>query len=494
MKRARLCIVFALLAGFSLHGQVAPSLVVQDIAGGTSFAPGSLAEVDASFYLGTSPTVTVAGQNAYVVSFNTDQIEIQIPVTAPIGANITVAAAGWEQSASFPITVSQYAPILMPQAVGASTVSAWHSDASPVSPAAPAMPNETINMYAVGLGPTTPVIPTGGTGNAQTTTVPSVTLASKQVTVWHATLGMASAGVYQVYFTVPANIPSGNQNVSMSIGAGTSNALTLAVGPNPAISAVLNNYSFILPGTPDYANYGIAPGSIFSIFGSGMATPGVQPVLQDSTNGLPLTLNGASIAITVAGITSYPALYFASATQIAAVLPSNTPPGTATITVTYNAMTSAPATFQVVPSALGFATMSENGIGEMIATDANYNLISPTNSAATSQIITLWGSGLGADIAVSDTTYVGPHQITNIPLTVYVGGSPLQVVWAGRSGYPGLDQINVQLPAQSSPEWDPVFIGGCAAQLIAASGSNNVPSNTVTLPVGSAGGACIPPS
>lgn len=35
----------------------------------------------------------------------------------------------------------------------------------------------------------------------------------------------------------------------------------------PAIAAVMNNYSWMLPGLP---NYGIAPGSIFTIFGTGM--------------------------------------------------------------------------------------------------------------------------------------------------------------------------------------------------------------------------------
>src|ERR1017187_605404 len=179
----------------------------------------------------------------------------------------------------------------------------------------------------------------------------------------------------------------------------------------PAITAVLNNYSYILPGP---VNYGIAPGSIFVIFGSGMATPGVQAVLQDSTKGLPLKLNGASLTVTVAGNTVYPAFYYATATQIAAALPSNTPLGNATMTVTYNGIASVPATFPVVRSALGIASMSGDGTGPVMATDANYNFISPTNSAAAGQIITLWGTGLGAGPADSDTTYTPtPHQSTH---------------------------------------------------------------------------------
>jgi len=387
----------------------------------------------------------------------------------------------------------------VPQAGGASPVSAWHSDGTPVSPSAPAMPGETISMNAVGLGPTNPVIPTGGTGYAQTTTVPSVTVGGNQCKVLNATYGVDGVGIYQVYFTVPANAPSGNQNVSLSIGGVTTNTLALTVGPAPAISAVLNNYSFVLPGAAS-GNYGIAPGSIFVIFGSGMATPGAPAVLQDSTKGLPSTLNGASVAVTVAGVTLQPALYYATPTQIAAVLPSNMPLGAGTVTVTYDEMTSTPATTQVVQSAPGLATMSGDGTGQVMATDANYNFISPTASAASGQIITLWGSGLGADIEESDTTYSAPNQIPNsrIPLTIHIGGEPGTVIWAGRSGYPGLDQINVQLPVEPALGSGSYLAipAGCAVSLTAVGGAvgGGLASNSVTLPVALSGGACMLPS
>ena len=497
MKRACLRIVLALLAGFALHGQGFYIAGVQDVAGGANFAPGSLANLFCGslgfFTVGGSTLVaTVGGLNAATVSISGCEMAIQIPVNAPVGANIPVEVAG----ATFPITVSQYAPILVPQAVGASTVSAWHSDGTPVSPAAPAMPNETIDMYAAGLGATNPVIPTGGSGYAQTTTVPTVTLGGNQCAVQHAVLGVAGVGIYQVYFTMPANAPSGAQNVSVGIGGATSNTLALAVGPAPAVSAVLNNYSYVLPGA---ANYGIAPGSIFVIFGSGMATPGAPAVLQDSSKGLPFTLNGASAAVTVAGVTEQAALYYATQAQIAAVLPSNMPLGAGTVTVTYDGMTSEPAPTQVAQSALGLATMSGDGTGQLMATDANYKFISPTNSAASGQIITLWGSGLGADIEASDTTYSAtPHQITNIPLTIYLGGVQATVIWAGRSGYPGLDQINVQVPVEPALGSGSYLAipAGCAVSLTAVGGAvgGGLASNSVTLPVALSGGACMLPS
>ena len=116
----------------------------------------------------------------------------------------------------------------------------------------------------------------------------------------------------------------------------------------PVIAQILNNSSLTPPGMP---NYGIAPSSIFVVQGSGLADPG-NPVLQDSSAGLPLTLNGASITVVVGGVTTHPALYYTSLAQLAAVLPAATPVGTGTLTVNYRGTNSAPAPIQVVASAI----------------------------------------------------------------------------------------------------------------------------------------------
>lgn len=150
--------------------------------------------------------------------------------------------------------------------------------------------------------------------------------------------------------------------------------------------------------------------------------------------------------------------------------------------------------------------MSGDGTGPVMATDANYNFISPTNSAAAGQIITFWGTGVGASPSDSDTTYTAtPHQITSVPLTFFFGSQQATVVWAGRSGYPGLDQINVQVPVPSytpascnnitctNATWVELPLG-CAISLSAADVDSGVGSNTVTLPTSMTGGACTLPS
>jgi uncharacterized protein (TIGR03437 family) len=248
----------------------------------------------------------------------------------------------------------------------------------------------------------------------------------------------------------------------------------------PAIARIQNNYSYILHNFP---NYGIAPGALFIIAGTGLANPGAAILQSSASPGLPLSLNGASVSVTVNGITTHPALYYATPTQIAAVLPSGTPAGTGTLTVTYNGTSSPPATIQVVASALGLDTYYGSGTGLGVATDATGALINYANSAAPGQILTLWGSGLGADSADSDTTFTpAPHSV-NVPLQIYIGGVPAQIGYQGASGYPGLNQINVTIPASVPP--------GCHVSVVAISGA--MVSNTVTLPVAAGGGACSDP-
>ena len=249
----------------------------------------------------------------------------------------------------------------------------------------------------------------------------------------------------------------------------------------PVITAIQNNYSNVGLGLP---NYGIAPSTIFVIYGTGLADPTAQAALQSSASpGIPLTLNGASITVTVNGVTTHPAMYYAVATQIAAVLPANTPVGNGTLTVTYNGLTSAAFTIQVVQSALGLDTLNGLPSGLAVATNSSGNVFNYNTSAAPNQVITLWGSGLGADSADSDTVFATSPHAVNAGLIIYIGGIQAQIQYAGSSGYPGLTQINVEVPANVIP--------GCGVPVIGVVGT--FVSNTVTIPVGANGGVCPDP-
>lgn len=253
-------------------------------------------------------------------------------------------------------------------------------------------------------------------------------------------------------------------------------ALICSAAAQPTITTLQNNYGNIQPGLP---NYGIAPASLFVIYGTGLSDPG-SPVLQSSAApGLPTSLNHSSISVTVNGVTTAPGIYYTSPTQIAAVLPSTTPAGTGTITVTYNGVASSPATILVPKSAFGIDSLSGTGTGGIVATVGS-SVILPTASASPGQVITIWGSGLGADTANDDKTY--PLKQDNLNnAQVYVGGVLASVQYAGRSQYPGVDQVNAVVPS----------VSGCENSVVVI--ANGVSSNFGTLPVNPGGGVCSDP-
>src|SRR5579872_3752048 len=248
----------------------------------------------------------------------------------------------------------------------------------------------------------------------------------------------------------------------------------------PTITSILNNSSTIPVG---FSNSGVAPSTLFVIKGTGMATPGSVPVLQDSTKGLPTTLNGSSLSVSAGGNTYTPAIYYSSPTQIAAVLPAAVPVGQATLTVSYNGTPSAAASFTVVQTAYGISNY--NGNTAVVQDAVSGALITPTSSAKPGQVIIIWGTGLGSDPADSDTTYTSSPHAISVSLKAYIGGVPVtDIAYAGQSVYPGVHVIGLTIP--------PGVLTGCVVPVIIVTG-NNIVSNTPTMPVMANGGTCSDP-
>ena len=278
---------------------------------------------------------------------------------------------------------------------------------------------------------------------------------------------------------------NGNHFAKLKVNAITAASITLefvtygvaaTAAGTPTITKVLNNSSQTAPGFP---NYGVAPSSIFIVQGNALADE-AQLVLQSSAPpGLPLNLNGASLSVTVAGVTVRPPIYYTSPGQIAAVLPARTPIGTGTITVTHGGVASAPSPIQVVPAAVGFNMYN----GKLaVATDgATGSLITFTNSATPGQAIVLWATGLGSDPADSDSVFSSSPNAVNTAMELYVGGVRATILYQGSAGYPGVNQINISIP-NGVP-------AGCWIPVAAVTGT--VVSNVVTIPINPGGGVCL---
>jgi uncharacterized protein (TIGR03437 family) len=250
-------------------------------------------------------------------------------------------------------------------------------------------------------------------------------------------------------------------------------------GPGvPTVTKLVNNYANIDPAAP---NYGISPGSLLVIKGFNLSAAGSPLVLQDPSKALPNTLYGATVSVTVGGTTVQPAFYYAFPTQLAVVLPSSTPVGTGTLTVTYSNQTSAPVPLTVVSSAFGLDTY---GGGLAAVTDnLDGHLITASNSAKPGETVLFWGSGVGAN--KKDTDVSPPTNFDDLSgiTAFYLGGAQVPVIYQGRSSYQGVDQVAITIPSNAPT--------GCAVSVVAVSGS--LVSNFATIPVASGGGTCVDP-
>jgi len=252
-------------------------------------------------------------------------------------------------------------------------------------------------------------------------------------------------------------------------------AYSVAAAPNIGTDAIVNAASSLPSGFP---NSGIAQGAIFSIYGTDLGPSSSPPLSFPLQN----TLGGVSVNVTVNG-TSVGALpLYVGTGQINAILPSTTPVGKGTLIVSYNGQTSNAAPIQVVASSFAAFTASQTGSGPAIVTTPQFNLVTLTSSAKPGDILILWGTGLGP---VSGNEAAGPlpGDLTNLNVSVYVGGKPSNVTYRGRSGCcAGLDQIVFQIPDG---------VSGCYVPLAVRVG--NVISNFPSLSVSANGGICSDP-
>lgn len=249
-------------------------------------------------------------------------------------------------------------------------------------------------------------------------------------------------------------------------------------GQAPVVTSIQNPASNILPGLP---NFGIAQGQIFVIYGSNL---GPATLVQPTALPWPTTLSGTAVKFTQAGSSFNAPLIYTSKTQIAGVIPSNVPVNTGaaltTVQVTFNGVVSNPFSTRVVDSNFGISTVNTSGTGTAVVTDPNYNLVTAKNPAGPGKDYVIWGTGLGK--ANSDDNLATNGDL-GTPIHVFVGGVEAIIKYRGRSGAPGLDQINFLMP-QGVP-------AGCYVSLMVQTDTTPVRvSNGPTIPVSNSGGTC----
>lgn len=237
-------------------------------------------------------------------------------------------------------------------------------------------------------------------------------------------------------------------------------------------NGVLNSASYLTPGLPAS---GIAQGSLFVVFGTGL---GPANLVQANQFPLPTALAGTSIMVTAGGVSKPALMVYTYATQVAAIMPSSMPVGAATITLTYNNQAGQPAPVQIVSSAFGIYTYNSRGTGQAIATDANYGVNTIIHTFHPGDLAILWGTGLGPITSPDENA----PPVGDVPgdLQVIVGNTAANIYYRGRSGCcSGVDQVMFYIPAG---------LEGCAVPVAVKSGG--VISNIATLAISSEGQTC----
>jgi uncharacterized protein (TIGR03437 family) len=238
----------------------------------------------------------------------------------------------------------------------------------------------------------------------------------------------------------------------------------------PSITGVYNAASWLPTSLP---NSGVAQGALFTIYGSGLGPATIQ---RAESFPLPTTqgLAGTSITVTVGAVTENCIMLYTLAIQVAAVLPSATPVGTGTLTVTYQGAKSTIA-IQVIAAGFGTFTLNENGNGPAVVTDANFNPITYVNAAHPGDTLVLWGTGLGA--VTGDETEPPVTGDLGTGVQVFIENQPATVLYGGRSSSAGVDQVNFIVPQGIS--------GGCKTSIaVLVKGVVGNVTSTAIMPAG----------
>jgi len=175
----------------------------------------------------------------------------------------------------------------------------------------------------------------------------------------------------------------------------------------------------------------VSPGKIVVLYGTGLG----PSQLSAEPAGTAVSFNGIAAAV-----------LYASATQIAAVVPYAVSGTTAQVTVAYRGDVSAAFTVPVAASAPSLFTLNQAGWGQAAAIHADGTANTAANPVRIGGFISLYATGEGQTGPTTPPRPILPVRVTigGIPALIqYAGGAPGQVA--------GLMQVNVQIPSGVRP-------------------------------------------
>ena len=215
----------------------------------TTLAPGGLVSIfgtnlakvaaDLSGWKGASlpdyfngVAVTVGGQRARLLYVSPGQINAQLAFETPTGKQGLAVNNGNGPGFPLTVTVAPVAPALFFNSAG--VIALKNVNFSLVGPDNPARTDDTVILYATGLGQTTPALASGALPPASplsNTDTAAVTIGGTSAVVVYSIASPGFAGLYQVAVKIPGGLAAGSVPVVLSIGQAASAPMMLSVKP-----------------------------------------------------------------------------------------------------------------------------------------------------------------------------------------------------------------------------------------------------------------------
>lgn len=417
-----------------------------------------------------SASVTVNNRTVPVRMAYPTQLVTYIPVDqAPGQVSVVVRNHQGLSSAAFTVAADLYAPGIQKLGDVSGSILGFFSDTylQLIGRVHPAVPGRELTMYALGLGPTTPQVPTGEIGAAPVTTMPSaVRVGNGAVPALSVGLGcgvLCEPGVYLVRFVLPADTPFGDQLVSIEIAGKRSDPVTLVVGP--ATGGPVVGY---LQSTLDPSVRTLSPGMMASVAGAGFLSNlggggpcTIEPSYWPTTcQGVTVTINGSKAAI----------LALAS-NAITLQIPFEVSPGPATLTVERvdgaQTLKSTPFSFTLDALSPTLPVNLPSKYTAIVIQDSG-GIATATNPLLPGDSIFIFADGLGQTNPpmVTGFSQTRPAQTILTP-SVTIGGKPLLgVVAEVIPGMIGSYRVTAKVPTGIATGDQPVIleIGGKKSQ------------------------------
>jgi uncharacterized protein (TIGR03437 family) len=188
----------------------------------------------------------------------------------------------------------------------------------------------------------------------------------------------------------------------------------------------------------------LAPGAIFSLYGTALAPPGYSNEVTTTT--WPRSMD--AVSVTINGVAA--PLYYVSSTQINGQIPFETAPGTATAMIAVNGSQPAQITFPV--AAAQPDVLVQGGGTQAVAVNQTGAVNTASTPAHGGDVEVVYLSGIGIPSPTVPTGDPSPSAEplarANYPYSITLNGQQVQVAYLGYApGFPALVQTDFTIPA-----------------------------------------------